>query len=265
MIDINTLPLAKLKEQVDRHPYPLMFATISGAHLYGFPSPDSDFDLRGIHVLPLADVIGLNEPNSTVDKSSIEGGLEIDLVTHDALKFCKLMLRKNGYVLEQIFSPLIVHATPEFDELKSIAADCITRHHSYHYNGFARGQWKLFRKADKPLIKPLLYTYRVLMTGINLMRTGKIEANLATLNEDFQLPAIDDLVRLKMNGKEKEEVPAGNEDLHEKQIHDLLSLTGERVGKVAFTGSCKSQAGVTRFADSIADQPCYQRMSESFR
>ena len=224
MIDINTLPLAKLKEQVDRHPYPLMFATISGAHLYGFPSPDSDFDLRGIHVLPLADVIGLNEPKSTVDKSSIEDGLEIDLVTHDALKFCKLMLRKNGYVLEQVFSPLVVHATTEFDELKTIAADCITRHHSYHYNGFARGQWKLFRKADKPLIKPLLYTYRVLMTGINLMRTGKIEANLTTLNGDFNLPAIDDLVELKMNGKEKEEVPAGNEDLHEKQIHDLLSL-----------------------------------------
>ena len=32
-------------------PYPLLFATISGAHLYGFPSPDSDFDLRGAHGL----------------------------------------------------------------------------------------------------------------------------------------------------------------------------------------------------------------------
>jgi predicted nucleotidyltransferase len=28
-----------LMRQVDLHPYPLMFATISGAHLYGFPSP----------------------------------------------------------------------------------------------------------------------------------------------------------------------------------------------------------------------------------
>ena len=30
--------------EVARHPYPLLFATISGAHLYGFPSPDSDYD-----------------------------------------------------------------------------------------------------------------------------------------------------------------------------------------------------------------------------
>jgi len=38
---------------VAAQPQPLLFATISGAHLYGFPPPDSDFDLRGAHVLPL--------------------------------------------------------------------------------------------------------------------------------------------------------------------------------------------------------------------
>jgi hypothetical protein len=39
-------------------PYPLVFATVSGAHLYGFASIDSDLDLRGAHVLPAADVLG---------------------------------------------------------------------------------------------------------------------------------------------------------------------------------------------------------------
>jgi len=43
----------RLHRTVTAQPYPLLFATISGAHLYGFPSPDSDFDLRGAHVLPL--------------------------------------------------------------------------------------------------------------------------------------------------------------------------------------------------------------------
>ena len=38
---------------VERQPYPMLFATVSGAHLYGFPSPDSDYDLRGVHILPL--------------------------------------------------------------------------------------------------------------------------------------------------------------------------------------------------------------------
>lgn len=49
------IPLAaaeRLGVEAARHPYPLVFATVSGAHLSGFPSPDSNFDLRGAHVLP---------------------------------------------------------------------------------------------------------------------------------------------------------------------------------------------------------------------
>jgi hypothetical protein len=40
----------RLHRIADSQPYPLLFATVSGAHLYGFPSPDSDFDLRAAHI-----------------------------------------------------------------------------------------------------------------------------------------------------------------------------------------------------------------------
>ena len=199
---MNALPL--LKKQVEQHPYPLLFATISGAHLYGFPSPDSDFDLRGAHVLPLKEVIGLQAGQETVEKSGIYDGLEIDLVTHDVKKFFGLMLKKNGYVLEQLLSPLIVHTTPEHAELKEIAAQCITRHHAHHYLGFAETQWRLFEKEIPPRVKPLLYVYRVLLTGIHLMQTGKVEANLLLLNETAKLPYLDELIQRKLAGKEKE-------------------------------------------------------------
>jgi predicted nucleotidyltransferase len=56
----------RLHRIVAEQPYPLLFATISGAHLYGFPSPDSDFDLRGAHVLPLEKVVGLDVRDETV-------------------------------------------------------------------------------------------------------------------------------------------------------------------------------------------------------
>src|SRR5213075_1089786 len=99
---------------------PLVFATISGAHLYGFPSPDSDYDLRGAHVLPVAEVVGLDPGRETIEVSEVRDGLEIDLVTHDVKKFVRLLLKKNGYVLEQLYSPLVVQTTPEHDELKTI-------------------------------------------------------------------------------------------------------------------------------------------------
>jgi predicted nucleotidyltransferase len=193
----------RMMQHVRAHPYRLVFATISGAHLYGFPSPDSDFDLRGVHLLPLKAVVGLEAGDETVEKEGIYDGLEIDLVTHDIEKFIRLMLRRNGYLLEQLLSPLIVHSTPVHDELKSLAPSCITKHHAHHYLGFAATQWKLFNKESPPRVKPLLYVYRVLLTGIHLMRTGTIEANLLNLNEYAKLTYIEGLVAAKLAGPEK--------------------------------------------------------------
>src|SRR5882762_10471493 len=198
------IPIPLLEKQVDEHPYPLIFATISGAHLYGFPSPDSDFDLRGVHVLPLKDVVGLKIGPETIEKSGVHDRIEIDLVTHDAKKFFELLLKKNGYVLEQVLSPLVVHTTPEYAELKEIAAQCVTRHHAHHYLGFAETQWKLFEKENPPRVKPLLYVYRVLLTGIHLLLTGAVEANLIRLNETARLPYLDELIQRKIGGAEKE-------------------------------------------------------------
>ena len=213
----------RLDQQIAAHPYPLLFATISGAHLYGFPSPDSDYDLRGVHLLPLEEVVSLNPGDETVEKSGIYDGLEIDLVTHDAKKFFGLMLKKNGYVLEQLLSPLIVYTSPEHEELKALAGDCITRYHAHHYLGFAATQWKLFQKEDPPHVKPLLYVYRVLLTGIHLMRTGEVEANLVHLNETAKLPYIPDLIARKTGGSEKGRLDQADLGFHEQEYRRLTA------------------------------------------
>lgn len=214
----------KLKTIIAEQHFPLLFATISGAHLYGFPSPDSDFDLRGVHILPLTEIVGLDIGRETIEVEEIRDGLELDLVTHDAKKFFGLMLRKNGYVMEQIFSPFVMHEMPEFAELREIAKTCITKHHSHHYFGFAETQWKLFSKENPPRVKPLLYIYRVLLTGIYLMQTGVIEANLVTLNEVFKLPYISDLISRKLSGTEKQTLESADIEFHQKEYERLRSV-----------------------------------------
>ena len=217
----------RLHRIVAAQPYPLLFATISGAHLYGFPSPDSDFDLRGSHVLPIENVIGLEASDETIQDSHIIEGMEMDIVSHDVKKFFGLLLKKNGYVLEQLFSPLVVQTTPEHEELKAIARNTanrtgvITKHHSHHYFGFAETQWKLFLKESPRRVKPLLYVYRVLLTGIHLMRTGEIEANLVTLNDGFRLPYIADLVSRKLSGPEKSKLEDADIAFHESEYQRL--------------------------------------------
>ena len=211
----------QLKAIAAAQPFPLLFATISGAHLYGFPSPDSDYDLRGVHILPLPEVIGLNIGPETIEISERQKDLELDLVTHDLKKFLSLMLKRNGYVLEQLFSPLIVYTTPEHEELKAIAPQCITRYHSHHYLGFAKTQWHLLAKEPQPRVKPLLYLYRVLLTGIHLMQTGQIEANLVTLNEQFQLSYLPDLIAQKCSGAEAETLSSKDLSFHHQEYQRL--------------------------------------------
>lgn len=210
-----------LHQQIEKHPYPLFFATISGAHLYGFPSPDSDYDLRGVYLLPLREVVGMFPLTETLDTSEIVEGVQIDFVAHDAKKFFELVLRKNGLVLENIFSPLVVHTTPEHEELKAIAQTCITKNHVHHYLGFARSQWELFNKNQPPRVKPLLYVSRVLLTGIYLMQTGNIEANLLHLNTHFNLPYVPELVERKLTGEEKSTLNNADLAFHTREYERL--------------------------------------------
>lgn len=220
-----------LQQQVWQHPYRLLFVTVSGAHLYGFESPDSDYDLRGVHLLPLEEVVGLHTGPETLERTDQQQGVQIDLVTHDARKFFLMLLKRNGYVLEQLFSPLVVHTTPEHEELKRIAAGCITRHHVHHYLGFAATQWKLFCKEQPPRIKPLLYVYRVLLTGIHLMRTGQVVAHLPTLNQQARLSFLEELIAAKCQGSEKAALAEGDVEFHRRQkeqLEDQLRRAAER-------------------------------------
>ncbi|MEU6542167.1 nucleotidyltransferase domain-containing protein [Streptomyces sp. NPDC046859] len=181
---LDALDLAPV---VAEQPDPVLFATVSGAHLYGFPSRDSDVDLRGVHLLPAADLVGLREPDETRSRMWVRDGVEMDLVTHDLRKFVRLMLRRNGYVLEQLLSPLVVHTTDAHRELAELAPGVLTAHHAHHYRGFATTQWRLFERTGE--LKPLLYTFRVLLTGIHLMRSGEVEPHLPTLLQGVDAPA----------------------------------------------------------------------------
>jgi predicted nucleotidyltransferase len=97
----------------------------------------------------------------------------------------------------------------------------LTKHHAHHYLGFAETQWKLFEKESPPRVKPLLYVYRVLLTGIHLMQTGVVEANLIRLNETAKLSYLDDLIQRKVGGAEKERLAEADLGFHRNEYERL--------------------------------------------
>jgi predicted nucleotidyltransferase len=213
----------RLRAVLAHQRYPLLFATLGGSYLYGFPSPDSDYDLRGAHILPLREVIGLREPKDTIKHTAIYEGTEVDLVTYDIYKFFKLLLGKNGSALEAVYSPLVIHAAPEHEELKALVKGCLTRYYAYHYLGFANNQIKQARKQELLQVKSVLSIYRALLTGLHLLRTGEIETNLWRLNDIFRLPYIPELIARKQAASEKAELEDKATDLHMAEWRRLLS------------------------------------------
>lgn len=195
--DSMHFPTAEFGATLAAVPHPLVFVTVSGAHLYGFPSADSDFDLRGSHLLPGEEFWGLDTPVETLEpQADTEAGL-VEIVSHDLRKFVRLLLRPNGYVLEQLTSPLVVRTTPVHAELLRLLPGLLTRGHYFHYRGFYHSERRAYDRSEPKSIKKLLYAYRVLMTGCVLMREGLLEANLLALNERFGYRFLEELIELK--------------------------------------------------------------------
>lgn len=211
---------------VARRGPPPVFATISGAHLYGFASPDSDVDLRGAFLIDARSMLGLAAPEETMTIVANEPQpgsskvLELDWVAHDLRKFVRMMVNHNGYAMEQLFSPLVVVGGPLHEELKALGRGALTRPMVRHYFGFARGRRQRLREPE-PTVKHLLYAYRVYLSGILLMRSGELDANLPSLNERFRLGPIEELVQRKREGAEKMRLEAAELEVHERHLDGL--------------------------------------------
>lgn len=205
----------------------VLFATISGAHLYGFASPDSDVDVRGVHLLPLRSVLGVHPPIETITIGrdlTVDGepprSLEFDVVAHDLRKFVAMMVNHNGYVMEQLMSPLVLVAGDGFEELRALGAGCLTRPMVRHFLGFARGRRHRLREPN-PTVKHALYAYRVNLSGLHLMREGVIESHLPALMAANPLPEVQELVARKVTGHEHMALDDGELAFHEARLMDL--------------------------------------------
>lgn len=172
---------------------------LSGAHAYGFPSPDSDLDLKAIHVAKTADLLGFEAPAPTVDRAEIIDGVEVDYTSNELAHALAGVLGGNGNFIERVLGRMTVHASPLLDELRPIAARALSRRVHRHYRGFALNQLRFLEK--EPTAKKLLYVLRTTLTGIHLLVTGELEADLTRLMGDYGVADAAALVERKRAGE----------------------------------------------------------------
>jgi len=185
----------------------MLLCGVTGAHHYGFPSRDSDIDLKGIHLAPTDVLLGLDDVVETKDRLEIFEGVECDFTSHEAKKALLLIISGNGNLLERICSPYQLFENNFLEELRTLALATVSKRFLNHYKGYFKGMCIEHAKSDEPRAKSLLYSYRVALTGTHLMKTGTVEADLNINAVEYGFPEILELVQFKREHGEKSAMP----------------------------------------------------------
>lgn len=195
-----------------------------GAHAYGFPSPDSDLDLKGIHVAPTASLLALRPPPETDDRQVVIGGVEVDYTTHEVGMALRLLLAGNGNVLERLASPFQMVEGRIAGALRALALESVGTHFAPHYRGFFL---KTRREVERvPTAKALLYAYRVALTGTHLFLTGEVVLDVRPLADRYGHPAVPALIEAK--ARERSSLPGPvDEAAFDRLAGDLARAVAE--------------------------------------
>lgn len=179
---------------------------LSGAHAYGFPSPDSDLDLKAIHLVPTRELLGFEPPVLTFDRAEVIDGVEIDYTSNELAHALSGILQGNGNFLERILGRTAFTTSSLLDELRPLARRALSQRVHKHYRGFAASQLR-FLERD-PIVKKVLYVLRTALTGTHLLRTGELEADLTRLLDDYGFGDARELVHAKRSGERTTADPA---------------------------------------------------------
>jgi predicted nucleotidyltransferase len=93
------------------HNIRILYACESGSRAWGFPSPDSDYDVRFIYVHPLDWYLRLDEGPDTLNFPVDE---ELDLAGWELRKTLRLLKGSNAALFEWLQSPIVYHEAPGF-------------------------------------------------------------------------------------------------------------------------------------------------------
>ncbi len=172
---------------------------LSGAHAYGFPSPDSDLDLKSVHVAPTDDLVGLAANPGGAEDLRVIDGVELDYSSNELGDVLRGALKGNGNYLERLLGDLVlVVDDPLLTGLRPLVQAALSRRVVRHYGGFAASQRQAALAA--PTAKKVLYVLRTARTGLHLLRTGALVTDLTTLVPSYG-PDIDELLSRKRTGE----------------------------------------------------------------
>jgi uncharacterized protein len=177
------------------HQVKIIYACESGSRAWGFPSPDSDYDVRFIYVHPLEWYLSLDEERDVIDLAieDTPAGL-LDFGGWDLRKTLRLLSKSNPVIWEWLQSPICYQSNLDLREYRNILdpfyspiAAC------HHYLSICRNTMNQALIGPSVKIKKYFYMLRPLLAAAWIERYQMVPPmELAHL-----LPLLDDQPEIK--------------------------------------------------------------------
>ena len=173
--------MAGVADHSDLWPFAIYRAVV-GSRAQGLDDDQSDTDLRGAYLPPAR----LHWSFDGVPEQLEDDATQTTL--WELQKFLRLALKANPNVLECLWSPLVEHAAPVGEELRERRAMFLSRVAHQTFGGYATAQ---FRKLSNTIArgepakpKHVMHLLRLLLTGVDLLRTGELTVRVADEHRD---------------------------------------------------------------------------------
>lgn len=200
----------KLKALAGIHNVKILLAIESGSRAWGFPSVDSDYDVRFIYSRSIDDYLSVETMRDVIETDNAQDGFlnaPLDLNGWDLRKTLQLALKSNAVVAEWLVSPIRYtiddQATNELLSFVKAAVDLPA--FIYHYDRLARHAWQDIKESGNFIkVKRYFYALRPALALSWLRRKNSIPPmNIQEMISELSLPLdfvaeVQSLIEVKM-------------------------------------------------------------------
>ena len=199
--------ISRLQEIEEKERVRILYACESGSRAWGFPSSDSDYDVRFLYLHPMEWYLSIKKKRDVIESPISE---QLDINGWDLQKALLLLRKSNPPLLEWLGSPII------YLEKCSIAAQMralALQYYSatacaYHYLHMAKGNYRDYLKGERVWLKKYFYVLRPILAvqwieqGMGIVPT-EFDVLVDRLVTDTKLKKeIDALIQAKRKGEE---------------------------------------------------------------
>lgn len=195
-----------LNQIEDEYKVKILYACETGSRAWGFPSPDSDYDIRFIYMHERDWYLSLSEKKDTIEFMLNE---ELDITGWDLKKSLILLKKSNAALVERFQSPIEYFAKPGF---KGDFKKLIQEYYSptavfYHHYSLAKKFLEDIKDRETLKLKKYFYFIRSLLSCNWIIRNaGVVPMHIEGLMEmidETQKEELRKLIALKATVGEK--------------------------------------------------------------